>query len=300
MSHKFSLVLVGSLFVVFSFTGASSARADWLIDRTGSLVEIDDVAMVYGSPATVAEVGDYVQPLTVEGVDGNTPQTREIPDSGAKRKQVSLEQRAKLQERFEAQVKVREQRLEAVKQKIQSRVQVENGDLVVIQEVKNEKGESVKTTKTPLAKEEKLHIEKENGDILELKANKDNSIELKDGGVVTRTRTNFPVGISEDGNLTITHKDGTSKDVTVLPEAALKNLEAKGFVPTAPVELAVDEDEPVYVGEATKVKHFLGIGIPALEVRLDKILRVSAEDGAVTEDSSRLSAWQRFLDRFSF
>jgi len=57
MSQKFSLALVGSLLVIFSFTSAGRARADWVIDTSGTLVEIDALALT-GSEATIALIAE--------------------------------------------------------------------------------------------------------------------------------------------------------------------------------------------------------------------------------------------------
>ena len=41
MSLKQSFVIIGSLLIAFSASSASIARADWLIDRSGTLVQVE-------------------------------------------------------------------------------------------------------------------------------------------------------------------------------------------------------------------------------------------------------------------
>jgi len=126
---------------------------------------------------------------------------------------------------------------------------------------------------------------------------KDGEIEIE--GERVRTRTNFPLSIGENNQLMITKKDGTTKEVAILPDAAVKNLEQKGFVPTLEAELTVDEStkEAVYDVDVKEEKRFLGL----FKVTFDKRARISAKTGEVSDESSpRLPFWQRFLDRFSF
>lgn len=308
MSHKFSLALVGSLIVVFGFIGAGKANAAWVIDRSGTLLEVDSMALGFTTP-TVAEVdvegnlespGWAIDPDSVIGKDGEVP-TSERVRKGGQVDLVELEaRREKAMQQFQLDTEKRQQQHLQLKQTVRSQIQSVGGELTVRQDTYDEKGKVVKTTDTPLPKKEKLRIEQEDAPSLQVHSNDedgdDESLVIDSEKV--RTRTNFPLLIGEDNSLSIVHRDGTPKPVTILPDAAMKRLELKGFTPTPVAELTVSGNEPVYDVDVKEVKRFLGV---FKQIAFDKHARIQAKTGEISDQPSpQMSAWQRFLDRFSF
>lgn len=96
--------------------------ADWIIDRSGTLVEIEDLALIYGSPATVAEVRGK-NPQEPGEVEGRNPNYEIRDDTMPKKMGYTLEQMTKMKENFENSVESREKKLKTNKQQIKSKIE---------------------------------------------------------------------------------------------------------------------------------------------------------------------------------
>lgn len=287
--------------------GASSAQAAWIIDLSGSLVDVNDLALT-GLPATISEVGGQKgtespgwardpepSPEGVQGRDGEPgPSLKRGPDEAKELRKLEEEAIA-AKNKFAQEVAARQQNLHNRQLTIRTRINANENGLTVRQETVNQKGQVIDTKETPLPPKERLRIEQPDHTSLEVEAQSDQQLVIN--STKTRTRTNFPLSIQENNTLVITRPDGSEKAVTVLPDAAVANLESKGFTPPSETELIDTADAPVYQTDVKQEKRFLGI----FKLVVDKRVTVNTESGEVESAlSPRASAWQRFLDRFSF
>lgn len=290
MSQRTSLI-VGIALIVFSFftvSQNSSVLASWLIDRSGTLVEVD--------PAVLGDSDDNND--SDDADDDNDNDDNDVEEQRVETEKRALEIRTEnAKKTLERQTEAREKTLEQNKQVRKSRIEVKGNRLEIRQELRDENGKTVRELKTELPENELLHIEREDGERLELKAREGRTVELK--GERVRMRTNFPLTVGEDNALIITKKDGTQKTVTFLPDAAVANLEAKGFI-TDSTETNLEESAdgtPVYKFEAQEEKKLFGL----FRRQFKKSVEVSAETGEIVgEADSEPSAFGRFLSRFAF
>lgn len=288
-SH-FAFLLGLSLF----FTTAIPAHAVWVIDLSGTLVDVDPLALS-DAPPTIAEISTNRDPLEMEeeGDPGRKPDR--IVDDEPGNTPASAPNSLELKTKYAQQVATRKQNLATRQQTLRTQLEAKKEGLRIRQETVNQEGKVVATKDTPLPKAERLRIEQEDNSTLEVVASEEDELTIHSSK--TRTRTNFPLSIGEDNTLVITSPDGTQKEVTVLPDAAVKHLENKGFAPPSETELITEEEAPVYRADVKEEKRFLGL----FKLVFDKRATVNAETGEVEgELSPRASAWHRFLDRFSF
>lgn len=279
------------------FLFASSASAAWVIDLSGTLVNVDELALS-SAPLTVAQVGK-ANLMPNKGDKGNQAPTEQPGGPGNIELETGLSdleaKRQNLRETYQKNVELRSQNLEKNQLTIRTQVMAEEDGLKVRQETVNRDGKVLQSKDTVIPKEEKLRLERENDVPVEISSTKQDELVVE--STRTRTRTNFPLSIGEDNTLMVTHPDGTTKSVTVLPDQAVANLEQKGFVTAAEPELTIQSEEAVYEVPVKEEKRFLGL----FKVVFDKRAEVSAESGEVESKlPAYVTAWQRFLERFSF
>lgn len=273
---------------------APQAFADWLIDRSGTIIQLDPI--VLGD--------DDVQEVEVEGSSNASEAQRE-----------QLKQQAEVKR--EAQKTQREESRELAKQKLERKIELnervnknvknkyeistKDGDLKVKQKTKLRNGQETET-EIEFEENETLHIDQENGESVDIEAS-NNRGELKITKAKFEGRTRLPISVNENNELTVTRPDGTTKIVTVLPDVAVAKMIERGILTnsgsvdnpsTENVELTTSESgEPVYVVRQEVAKKFLGL----LKMKFKSETEVSATDAeSVTTNSVETNPWRRFLE----
>ena len=292
--QKSATVIILSL-VLFSVL-AIPARADYLYDRSGTLIPIDGSVL-----------GDD------DSVTSSPAPSSSRSESEKKREEQKREQdKKKLEREIEARKKLNN------KNEIKSQLEIrsEDGKYKLDQEIKDQNGRVTKK-EVELKEGESLHIENENGDrteirpmVMELKndrkeimaeqktkreENHEQKLEIIKDKI--KARTDFNLIVNEDNELIVTKPDGSSRVVTILPDQAVAKLQEKGvLVGGETPELTENEaGEAVYKVSKEEERRFLGI---ALKFKRDS--EVSAETGEVETKSGETNPVKRLLERFLF
>ncbi len=286
--QKAAIVTVFSL-VMFSIL-TIPARADYLYDRSGTLVSIAG---------------------TVLGDDDSKDEVENESDN--KREEQKREQSRKTLER---EIESRKKMNEKNELKSQLEVRSEDGKFKLKQEIKDKMGRVTKK-EVELKEGESLHIENERGErteikpmVMELKEerkemmeerkterveNREQKLEMIKDNV--KARTGFDLSVNEDNELIVTKPDGTSRVVTVLPDQAVAKLQEKGILVEGETpELTENEaGEAVYKVSKEEERRFLGIAL-----KFKRESEVSADTGEVETKSGETNPVKRFLERFLF
>ncbi|MBP9702071.1 hypothetical protein KBD69_00140 [Candidatus Woesebacteria bacterium] len=286
--QKTAIITVLSL-VMFSIL-ALPARADYLYDRSGTLVSIDG---------------------SVLGEDDSTVAVEDESDN--KREEQKREQAKKTLER---EVEARKKMNDKNETKSRLEVRSEDGKFKLKQEIKDKTGRVI-NKEVELKEGESLHVENERGERTEIKPmvmdrieeRQENREERKEDRVENReqklelikekvkARTDFDLSVNEDNELIVTKPDGSSRVLTVLPDQAVAKLQEKGIlVEDETPELTENEDgQAVYKVSQEAERRILGFAI-----KFKRDSEVSAETGEVETKSGETNPVKRFLERFLF
>ncbi len=305
--QKAAIVTVFSL-VMFSIL-TIPARADYLYDRSGTLVSIDGT--VLGDDDTQDEVEKESEDEEVGSASPSPTSSRS--ESEIKREEQKREQAKKTLER---EIESRKKMNEKNELKSQLEVRSEDGKFKLKQEIKDKMGRVTKK-EVELKEGESLHIENERGErteikpmVMELKEerkemmeerkterveNREQKLEMIKDNV--KARTGFDLSVNEDNELIVTKPDGTSRVVTVLPDQAVAKLQEKGILVEGETpELTENEaGEAVYKVSKEEERRFLGIAL-----KFKRESEVSADTGEVETKSGETNPVKRFLERFLF
>lgn len=292
--QKAAIVTVLSLFM-FSIL-ALPARADYLYDRSGTLVPIDgsvlgDEDVVSASPTTSSNRSE----------------------SEIKREEQKREQAKKM---LESDIEARKKLNEKNETKSRLEVRSEDGKFKLKQEIKDKMGRVI-NKEVELKEGESLHVENERGERTEIKPmvmdrieeRQENREERKEERVENRAqklelikekvraRTDFDLSVNEDNELIVTKPDGSSRVVTVLPDQAVAKLQEKGILVEGETpELTENEaGQPVYKVSQEEERRILGFAI-----KFKRDSEVSAETGEVETKSGETNPVKRLLERFLF
>ncbi|MCE7898190.1 MAG: hypothetical protein DPW11_03425 [bacterium] len=292
--QKSAAVIILSL-VLFSLL-ALPVRADYLYDRSGTLISID--GSVLGDDALAGEAENEVEAAT----------ELELKRVEQKREQ----DKKKLEREIEARKKLNEKK--AIKSQLE--IKSEDGKFKLKQETRDKDGRITKK-EVELKKGESLHVENEQGERTEIKSmvmdrieeRQENREERKEERVENReqklemikdkvkARTDFSLTVDEDNKLIITKLDGSSRVITILPDQAVTKLQEKGILVEGETpELTENEaGEAVYKVSKEEERRFLGIAL-----KFKRESEVSAETGEVKTKSGETNPVKRLLERFLF
>lgn len=305
--QKAAIVTVFSL-VMFSIL-TIPARADYLYDRSGTLVSIN--GSVLGDDDSKDKVENESEDKEVVSASPSPSSNRS--ESDKKREEQKREQdKKKLEREIEARKKLNE------KKEIKSQLEIksEDGKFKLKQETRDKDGR-VTNKEVELKEGESLHIENEKGERTEIKPmvmdrieeRQENREERKDERVENReqklemikdkvkARTDFDLSVNEDNELIVTKPDGSSRVVTVLPDQAVAKFQEKGILVEGETpELTENEaGEAVYKVSKEEERRFLGIAL-----KFKRESEVSAETGEVETKSGETNPVKRLLERFLF
>lgn len=283
MSKLSTASLIVPLLAVIVIATPPRALASWLIDRTGTLVEVDGVVL-----------GDDADSLDmVEGEDGGAP-SFESQDPSDDRKLMELKKREESRTKLESEIQTREKKLDARKEQVKSLISRDQDKLKVKQIIENKDGKVDKTTDTELEPGEKIRLQHKAGEV-DISAMGDN---IDIGHKDFTAHAKFPLSIGENNELIVTRPDGTQKTVTILPDQAAEKMRLRGLDATSQeADLVEENGEPVYKFATTQEKRFLGI----FRTRFESETTVSADTGEVVDNtSSETSPLRKLLLRLSF
>ena len=305
--QKAAIVTVLSL-VMFSIL-ALPARADYLYDRSGTLISVD--GSVLGDDDAKDEVENESEDN--ESVSASPSPTSSRSESDIKREEQKREQAKKTLER---EVEARKKMNDKNETKSRLEVRSEDGKFKLKQEIKDKNGRMI-NKEVELKEGESLHIEDENGErteikpgIMELKEERqENREERKEERVENReqklelikekvkARTDFDLSVNEDNELIVTKPDGSSRVLIVLPDQAVAKLQEQGILVEGETpELTENEDgQAVYKVSQEAERRILGFAI-----KFKRDSEVSAETGEVETKSGETNPVKRFLERFLF
>lgn len=281
---------------------APSVLADWLIDRSGTIMKLDPMVL-----------GD--DDVKVEPVETPKPSETSKPTETSKTgtvNNVAEQQREQLKEQEELKretAKISRERVrEAAKQTLERKIKlnesknrnIENkfelsavgGELKIKQKTKSPDGVE-KETRLELKENETLHVDQKDGESVDIDATSQGVLEITKDKFKGHTR--LPISVNADNELVVTRPDGSDKVVTVLPDEAINKMSDNGVVvDSASVELTTNEaGDPVYEVKREVSKKLLGF----IKMNFEAETTVSASDPNLIETTStETSPWRKFLE----
>jgi hypothetical protein len=302
---KTNLVVSGLVMLTLGVSatyGAPHAFAGWLIDRSGTLIQVN--GMILGDDITddpeENESEDSVAQKRIELIRENTKQKEEIT-------------REKLKQQTELKIKQNEKRVESLKTQAKYELKNESGKLEIKGEIKDKNGNMVRTQNQKVEEGEPIFVEQENedGKIEQVRINavKDGKIEMLKNRL--RTTSDYELQVGDKNEISVTLPNGKTREVA-LPDKALENLVSQGVIAAVTDSedqgdyelVAGSNGEPVYQVEGQVEKKLLGF----LKLKFDQKIEVAAsasDDGTTTtgdvvsSQSRETNPWRRFLERLS-
>lgn len=328
MNNKFvNFGIIAIAIFALILSAPISVSANWLLDRTGTLIKIDP-RILGDDDSQGIEVKDEKDDTNDDRSDdqnddsnGSNEKETPKPASATQNEQLKKEQerlkeqikknaevarKASDQAKTELEKKIQLNKIKNIKTKMESEseIEVEGNKLKIKQKIKDASGREIEK-QMELKADEELELESQDGDEkkkFKIKASNDNSsIEIERDGF--KAKSNLPISINENNELVVTRPDGTTKIVVILPDEALSRLKALNITPVVPgskddtlednMPVLEDEDgESVYKLDGQKEERILGL----FKVNYKTKATVSAETGEVlkTEFSGLDKIWSLF------
>lgn len=300
----------------------SSVSADYLLDRTGTLIKID--------PRILGDDDQKVEEVKVENKQDevkkedsevkSSPSSTNSPSNSQEKlekeqekareqvkKTAEIARKASDKAKAELKKKIEINEIKSKGSKLQkeSEIEVEGDKLKIKQKIKDINGKETET-ETQLEKGEELQVESKNADDknkFKLKARLDDQVELEKNGV--KVTTKLPISLNANNELVVTRPDGTTKVVSVMPDQALKMLKDQNITPQDSFtdangesldlpELEEEAGQSVYKIDGQKEEKVLGL----FKVSFKTKAVVSAETGDLVR--TEMSGFDRFMSIFSF
>lgn len=316
--NKTFVVLLIALFLS-PFFAPTLVHADWLIDRSGTLVKLDPLVLGDNDEQKTEEIKveerneEHKQEESKSEQSDNRSgenkpsevEKRAAEQSREVEKKSQERAREKAKERLESTIKINEIKANKNKFETESEIEVEGDKLKIKQKTKDASGRETET-ELQLENGEELQVESKDGDEtkkFKIRARNDDRLEVEKDGV--RVGTKLPISVNENNELVVTRPDGTTKIVAVMPDQALKMLREQNITPDDTVtdingddtglpELEEEEGQSVYKIDGEKQEKILGLFKIAYKTKAV----VSAETGEIIRTET--SGLDRFLSLFSF
>lgn len=292
--NKTFVVFLVSLFLspFFSPLTASPVHADWLLDRSGTLVKVE--GYVLGDDDSVE------MELEVEDEKNRLEQAREL--SKDRRESVREAAKKKLENQIEARKKIQEK----IGTKSEVEIKSEETRLKITQEIRDKNDNLVRRQEIEVEDDERFMIEGEDKERVEINAVKEGRLEIAKNRIKTNSDMELKVG--DKNEISVTLPNGKVREVE-LPDVALDNLVSKGIVVQSEGENAYElvtgkSGEPVYPAKAQVEKKLFGL----FKLKFNQNIEVAAgdsEDGTIkvgdiiSSESQETSPWKRLLERLS-
>jgi len=273
------------------------ARADWLLDRSGTLVKLDP--MILGDDDVKIESIETPKP---DSISSSTEIQRE--EIKTQREQVREAAKQTLERQVEGRKKIQEKSGNTSRVELRS----ETEKFKLKQEIKDEKGRLIIKRDLEIKEGESLHVEQEDGETVRIDAIKDGHMELLKNKI--KTRSEFELKLGEKNEISVTLPNGKIREVS-LPDKALERLIGNGVIAQQEGSeesiynlVAGKNGEPVYQAEGQVEKRLFGL----FKMKFGQKLEVAAadsEDGSsiagdvVSSETTETAPWRRFLERFA-
>ncbi len=298
--NKTFVVLLIALFLSPIF--ATPAQADWLLDRSGTLVRVDGYVLgdedSEESESETEVEDEKSEPNEVE--KNRMEQAREM----VKDRQESVREAAK--QKLENQIEARKKIQEKLETKSRVEVKNEQNRLKIKQEIRDKNGNLVRKQEIEVKDGEKFMVEDENKEKVEINAIKDGRLEIARNRIKTDSELELKVG--DKNEISVTLPNGKVREVE-LPDKALENLVSKGIIVQSEGEDSYElktgqNGEPVYPAKAQVEKKLFGL----FKLKFNQNVEVAAgdsEDGTikvgdvVQSESQETSPWRKLLERLS-
>lgn len=297
---KKSLLITGIAMLAFATLLTPLAQADYLLDRSGTIVAIDGSIL-----------GDDDSQGDNQEQEKTEVESDEVNEIEKKREEQNREAAKK---NLERQIEARKKSSEINEVKSEVKLENEKGTFKLKQEIKDKNGRVTKK-EIELKEGESLHVEDESGEetievrrkeaikerqnnrVEERQEARDEKLEIIKNKIKTETR--LPISVNENNELVVTRPDGSTKVVTVLPDQAVENMRRRGIVVgdglTAPELVTNEAGDPVYQLEQEEERNILGF-----KLRFKRATEVSAETGEVVTTSLETNPVKKWLERFVY
>ena len=260
----------------------SVVHADWLIDRTGALVQIEGSIL-----------GDEIS-----ATSNTTSAERAAKEREAAKLRLEKETRAR---------ELRAPKPDNINFKVEA---IRSGDaakLRIEQDAKLDNGQVRHEKRVDLKESDSLFVEGVGEHPVEIKAVRDHELEIKRDKI--KTHTDLPVSVNADNEVVLTKPNGETKVLRILPDEVKEKMIEKGLLIVESesteqtnesdeenVELTENSDgEPVYKVKSIAQKRVLGL----FRMQFAAETEVSAEDGETVSTSQETNPWRRFLERIA-
>jgi hypothetical protein len=269
---------------------AAPVKADWLLDRSGTLIKVEGFVL-----------GDDDSVESVETTEKNRmEQAKEL----VKDRQDAVREAAK--KRLENQIEVRKKNQEKAGTRSEVEIKNEENRLKIKQEIRDKNENIIRTQEIEVKEGERFMIEGENKEKVEINAIKDGRLEMAKERIKANSDMELKVG--DKNEISVTLPNGKVREVE-LPDKALENLVSKGIIVQGEGENAYElkaseNGHPVYPAKAQVEKKLFGL----LKMKFNQNVEVAAgdsEDGTVKTgdivqaESLETSPWRRLLERLS-
>lgn len=292
------MLVIGSL----ATYSAPQAFADWLIDRSGTLVKID--------PSILGDDADNSLTTSSRSQETTTELQKQQLEKQTEQAKNNLEATKKTQENtkeaLKKQIEQRKKTKEKSGQTSEFEVNSEGGKLKIKQELRDATGALIKKSETEIG-DESLHIEQANGETVEINSIGEDRLEMVKNKI--KTESDLDLKLDAKNAISVTLPNGKTKEIS-LPDQALERLVANGVIArTIGVDgsyllVAGKNGDPVYSGiEGEIEKSILGFKIK-FKQKID-IAAGDSEDGTVlagdivSKTSQETSPWRLFLERLA-
>lgn len=278
--------LLAPFFILLFTFYTLPARADWLIDRSGSLVQVDGTVL-----------GEEDSAVAV---------TTEVKEESVETQEKEKKQREHYRQNLERQIEARKKVQERTGQTATYEVKSEANKLRIKQEIKNREGKTLEKREIELKPKESLRVEGENGEHTRINSVRDGMLEVAKEKI--KTRSEMEVKVDEKNEILVTLPNGKEREVK-LPDQALTRLVENGVISKIEgddnaYELVTGSNgEPVYKVDGQVEKKLFGL----FKLKFAQKIEVAAssegdntqEVGDVVNTESRETGWRRFLERLS-
>jgi hypothetical protein len=308
----FSLVM----FSLISFAGAAapSVSADWLLDRSGTLVQVDGAVLGDDDNDEVEDRdededrGAMATPTTTSAADNE--EIRKLEEQDSRQREAEKKRLEKSRELLKKQTELRLKNQSTTNRKSNVEISSQDGKFKLRQEIKDDQGRLIKSQEIELKDGESLHVEQEGGEPVEINSVKDGELELRRAKIKTNSEFNLKVG--DKNEITVALPNGKVKEIA-LPDKALENLISNGIIAPQTATGSADNayqliagknGEPVYEVEGEVEKKVLGIFKMKFAQKL-AVAATSSEDGTVApgdiveSETREISPWRRLLERLA-
>jgi hypothetical protein len=281
-------------------------RADWFIDRSGTLVQVDGA--ILGDDDTVDEVEDAkeVENEVKDKSDDSAVTSNKRAEEA--KNEALRKQQEKSRELLKKQTEARLKNQESNPRSSNVEIRTQEGKTKIKQEVKDAAGRLVNKKEVEMKEGEALHIEQVDGSIVEVKSDDKGRLEMVKNKV--RTASDLKLNVNDKNEISVTLPNGKSKEIS-LPDKALERLVTNGIIaPLGDGEetqyelIAGKSGEPAYAVEGEVEKKVFGLFKLKFAQKLE-VAATASDDGTVEagdvveSESLETSPWRKFLERLS-